>query len=202
MTKQMIMALLVGTITGATLVTILLQILTSTHAHHHDHHPIADPAADEYHVHADFHIVIDDTLVDLSGDAFQTTSQQELHDHLHLHDNNGDVLHIHAENYSFTSFLESLGINLTDQCITLDNEYCANDTSVLQLYVNNEPFTKPIADYIPSDDDRILVYYGSDDPEAITEYLNAVPADSCFYSGTCPERGTAPPESCGLTCEL
>jgi hypothetical protein len=172
------------------------------HSEHHDNHPIADPFDSEYHVHADFHIVVNDTLVDLSGDTFQTTGQQELHKDAHLHDNNGDVKHIHNRDVTFTGFLDSLGITLTDDCVTLDNEYCSNETNQLYMYVNDELYSSPLTQYVPVDDDRILLYYGSIDNPQLDTYLNNVPDDACFYSGTCPERGVAPDESCGLSCEL
>ena len=171
---------------------------------HHDQHPIADPHDTKYHVHADFHIVINGERLDLSGDEFQTTSLQQLHGDLHLHDNNGDVKHIHAEDKTFVEFLNSLGMDLTAKCVVTPEEvkYCADDTNILRLYVNNERYTDEVAEYVPVDGDRILVYYGVDDKETIQAFINEVPADSCYYSGTCPERGIAPPESCGLTCEL
>jgi len=172
------------------------------HANHHDNHPIADPFDSEYHVHADFHIVINGTLVNLDDNRFQTTSQQELHEGAHLHDNNGDVKHIHAEQVTFAGFLHSLGIALTDSCITLDNTYCSGEVEEVLLFVNGELYATPISQYVPIDDDRILLYYGNYDLEAIQPYLDAVPDDACYYSGTCPERGVAPNEECGLTCEL
>jgi len=165
-------------------------------------HPVADPFDTEYHAHADFHIMVNDTLVDLSGDQFQTTSQQELHQHVHLHDNNSDAMHIHDTSVTFAQFLGALGIKLTDQCITFDNEYCSNQTNQLQLYVNDELYTNTLTQYIPVDDDRLLLYYGTPDNPALPTYLTNVPNDACYYSGTCPERGVAPDENCGLSCEL
>jgi len=197
-----IFAFVAGLLVGGSAVYLFTMNAGHTGHTHHDHHPIADPYDTEYHVHADFHIVVNGTKVDLSGDAFQTTSEQELHDHLHLHDNNGDTLHIHAEGLTFAEFLSSLGIEITNECITLDNQYCSNDTEELLLFVNNEQYTDDLTTYIPVDDDRILLYYGEFDEGIIRPLLDAVPNDACYYSGTCPERGVAPPESCGETCEL
>lgn len=203
MHTQTIVAFLIGLIVGAVGFHTLVNTVPS-HDDHHDSHPIADPYDSEYHVHADFHIVVNGTLVDLDDNQFQTTSDQELHPDAHLHDNNGDVKHIHAEGVTFVSFLDSLSITLTDDCITLDNQYCTDDTSQLVMYVNDGLYDGPLTQYIPVDNDRILVWYGSNDPDSdeLQSYLDAVPDDACFYSGTCPERGIAPPESCGLTCEL
>jgi hypothetical protein len=193
---------IVGALIGAAGVSGVLWQQERTHTDHHDNHPIADPYDSEYHVHADFHIIVNDTLLDLSSDQFQTTGMQSLHPDAHLHDNNGDVKHIHAEGITFAEFLESLGMKLTDSCLTLDNKYCSGETAEVLLYVNNELFTSSITQYIPVDDDRILLYYGDAQNSEITTYLNNVPDDACYYSGTCPERGIAPNEECGLTCEL
>jgi len=199
-TKQLL-SCLAGFIIGIVGTQLILNQKTQ-HQNHHDNHPIANPADDEYHVHADFHIVVRNTLVNLDDDMFQTTGSQELHKDAHLHGNNGDVKHIHAENITFTEFLTSLGITLTDSCLTLDDQYCSNEVEEVLLFVNNELFTSPLSTYIPIDNDRILLYYGTYDLDVIMPYLEAVPDDACYYSGTCPERGIAPPESCGLTCEL
>ena len=132
-----------------------------------------------------------------------TTAQQELHEHAHLHDGNGEVKHLHQREVAFAEFLDSLGVTLSDTCIIYeDEEYCSNETKELRLFVNNEPFSGAITDYEITDEDRLLVYYGEYDEETITRYLNEVKNDACYYSGTCPERGVAPPESCGLTCEI
>ena len=203
-TWRVLISLVAGVAVGGTAMYAahMIQQDHTDHSDHHDNHPIADPFDSEYHVHADFHIVINDTLVDLSDDAFQTTSQQELHQHAHLHDNNGDVKHIHDEGVTFAEFLESLGIELTQACVTLDNQYCTDDTDQLQLYVNGELYEGDLTQYVPVDDDRLLLYYGTTDNPALPTHLANVPDDACFYSGTCPERGVAPDESCGLSCEL
>lgn len=199
MNTQTLVAFFAGLLIGGITTNILLPENQHTH---HDQHPIADPNDDEYHVHADFHIVVNNTLVNLDDDIFMTTSTQEPHEHLHLHDNNGDVEHIHIEDKTFVEFLSSLEIEVTNDCITLDDTYCADDENVFQLYVNNELYEGNTTDYIPLDDDSVLLYYGLDDTDLITKHLSNVPDDSCYYSGTCPERGTAPPENCGGTCEL
>lgn len=196
---HMLVAGLVGLVVGGGLVHV---ILLGHHGAHHHHHPIADPDDGEYHVHADFHIVVNGTLVNLDGDEFQTTSEQEFHKDLHLHDNNGDVLHIHRDGGTFAEFLGSIGITLTDNCLTLDNQYCGDLNNGLLLFVNDTLYTDPYTGYVPVDEDRVLLYYGNPDVDVILPYLDAVPDDACYYSGTCPERGVAPPESCGETCEL
>ena len=52
------------------------------------------------------------------------------------------------------------------------------------------------------DEDKVLLYYGDHSRENIESWFEQISNDACIYSYTCPERGTPPPESCGLTCEL
>ena len=198
--KSELLACVVGAFVGG---AMAFSVISTTSPEHYSTHPIADPFDSEYHVHADFHIYIQDELLDLSSDEFMTTSQKKHSEEVHLHDNNGEVEHIHAEDVTFASFLNSITINLSEDCLTTTdgNEYCANESNVLRLFVNGNTVDKK-TEYIPVDDDRILLYYGNPDNPKLQEYLDNVPNDSCYYSGTCPERGTAPPESCGLTCEL
>lgn len=163
----------------------------------------ADPYDTAYHVHTDFLIYINDTRLDLTDEQYQTFAGQELSKHVHLHDNNDKVVHIHEESITFAEFLNSLGILLTEDCITTqDKTYCTDGVNQLQLFVDGNRYTENITAYVPTDDQAVLLYYGDGDSSTIETYLSEITDDSCLYTGTCPERGVAPPESCGLTCEL
>ncbi|MEM9336834.1 MAG: hypothetical protein AAGA35_03195 [Patescibacteria group bacterium] len=182
-------------------------LLTGKHHHGHLHegsHPVGYAEhEDEVHVHSDFVVSIAGETIDLSDDRFMTSSTQTLHPHIHLHDNNGNIIHRHEHDITLGAFFESLGFPLTNDCITTEAgvEYCTNDKQALLLFVNGV-VTPSIADYVNQEEDQLLVYYGSPNAPEIPELLEAVSDESCVYSGTCPERGVAPPESCGLTCEL
>lgn len=195
-----LLAFVIGVILGGTLTYVFF---SNQHSHSHDGtHQITQPD-EEYHVHADFLIYINDDKINLSEEVYMTTATQELHEHAHLHDGNGEVQHMHSEGITFAEFINSLGLTVTDDCISYNEEtYCDNDTKQLQLFVNNELYDGPITGFEAKDEDRLLLYYGPYDEEKITTYMNEVKNDACYYSGTCPERGIAPPESCGLTCEL
>lgn len=161
------------------------------------------PKSEEVHVHSDFMMVINDQRLDFTDDKYQSRIDQILLEDFHLHDNNDEVIHRHADNLTLVMFLDSLGYTLTNQCLTTDTneEYCSNDAEVVQLFVNGQEVAD-IEGYIPQERDQILVYYGDPNSELLETYFNEVTDDACIYSGTCPERGTPPPESCGLTCEI
>jgi hypothetical protein len=191
-------AFITGLVVGSVAITYLLS-LRADDGHFHSH----DEAEGAYHVHADFLMIVKGTKVSLTADDYMSVSEKVLHPGVHLHDNNDTVIHFHARDITLVEFLASLDITLTQKCLTVNDETnCTDDTNILRLYVNNEDRSTDLETYVPQDDDSVLLYYGARDNSEIPAYLDAVTDDACIYTGTCPERGTAPAESCGLTCEL
>jgi len=172
--------------------------------HHDDAHVVgyADNA-EEVHIHADFLVAINGQLWDFTADKYQSSSTQKLADDIHLHDHQGNVLHRHASGITIGDFFSSLGFTLSNDCLITDTKetYCGDEENVLQVYVNGEKVTAA-ATYIPAEEDQILVYFGRDEQSLIEPLLSDITDEACIYSGTCPERGTPPPEACGLTCEM
>ncbi len=158
----------------------------------------------EYHIHADFIVVVNDELVNLSTPEYISTTEKKLSDDVHLHDGNGAIEHLHAEGITFANFLATLGITLTDTCLSLKEEaaICQSEETAVALYVNDERFTDKVTSYIPVDLDRVLLYVGSSDENVRGNFRGQVGNRACMFSGSCLEQGIPPPESCGLTCEI
>jgi len=200
-TKVLLLVALLATVGG------ILYVI-STHLPGHDHtdpHPVGFADNDEeVHVHSDWVLHIAGTTYDLTDDKYQSGNSQVRHEHIHLHDNNDDVIHRHDHGVTLQDFISSLGFTLASTCITTDEgeEFCNTDTSELMVFVNDERLTD-FVDYINQEEDRILVYFGETSAsDTITELLASISDKACIYSGTCPERGTPPPESCGITCDI
>lgn len=162
--------------------------------------------SNQVHVHSDFIVYLNGETFDFSDERYMTSSVQELHAHVHLHDGDDKVIHRHDHGVTLDEFFDSLGFTLTDECIMADTgeQYCTNEREdlALALFVNGERVWD-IDGYVNQEEDRILLYYGLlDDTETLEALKAQITDNSCYYSGTCPERGVAPPESCGLTCEL
>lgn len=155
----------------------------------------------EVHVHADFAVYMNGNKLDFSQTEYQSSVGQEKDEDVHLHDGDGKVVHRHAEGVTFAQFLKSIGYELTSDCFTTDTneQYCTNASSTLAFYVNGNPADKTI--YIPKEEDRILLTYGSADSD-IKSQLASITDESCIHTGSCPERGVATAESCGLTCDV
>lgn len=158
------------------------------------------------HQHANLAIVVGGKTVDLSAPKYQSTKEKELAAAVHLHGNVGAVVHTHRANVTLNDFLQSLGMELTATCLTVDakQQYCNGGGKTVKLYVNGVS-SDQFGTYVFRDLDRILISYGAEGKYALQQQLDAVPDTACIYSETCPERGSPPTEECvgglGTGCE-
>ena len=151
---------------------------------------------DEYHIHSNISVVINDDVLDFSLDKYQSDENKNLHPFSHFHDGNGEIWHIHYKGENLIDFLNSVGIKVTDECIFVgEDRYCADDENILKLYVNNREKSSITREYVPADLDRILVYYGTDNKTSIDNYISMVSDTACIESAKCPERGEPSSES-------
>lgn len=163
----------------------------------------AEPLKNEVHVHADFSFYVLGQKINLTAEKYQSAKGTAKHRYIHFHDGSDSVIHRHAEGITLREFLASIGFTLTNSCIILDTrtKYCTDGKNTLMLFVNGKLVTDA-SSYVTQENDQVLLYYGDPNSPDITKYQNEVTDQSCLYSGTCPERGKAPTESCGLTCEI
>lgn len=148
------------------------------------------------HIHADVKMYINDAVYDLGQDKYQSTDEQELDEHVHFHDNNGNIIHLHTAGVTLPDFFETLGIIMSNDCVVVDGRsYCGTTGDVVEYYVNNIP-QEAIDEYVIADEDRILITINPSGQQAIEQQLKSVTDEACIYSETCPERGSPPTEGC------
>ncbi|MDO8626938.1 MAG: hypothetical protein Q7K42_00600 [Candidatus Diapherotrites archaeon] len=166
-------------------------------------------ASDEYHVHADFLVVLNGEAKDFSLPEFQsnkpfnsTESDKSKSPLTHLHDGKGNVVHVHAKGVTWKMFFESIGMNINGNCFTDEkkDQYCS-----MRYFVNGEEFPE-IADKEILDLDRVLITYPLETEEnalekEIQKELAQVTDEACIPSGKCLERGTPEDESSCITGE-
>ena len=150
----------------------------------------------EFHIHADFKMIANDTPIDFSTNKYMSTETRVLDPYIHLHDGESNLIHMHAPNQTLGKFFRSIGFQLTSTCFTLDTNvsYCNDGSKTLKLFVNGQPNTQ-FENYIFNDLDRILITYGDDSPEAIAQQIASVSDEACIESNKCPERGSPGDES-------
>ena len=95
--------------------------------------------------------------------------------YMHVENNDGNTLHRHATGVPVGEFFSSIGMNITDNCFTLENKtsYCSNGNSNLEFYVNGNK-TNSIVNYVFNEDDRILIVYGNKNSMETQQDLDAL----------------------------
>lgn len=135
------------------------------------------------HEHAAFIINVNGTAIDFSQTQYQVKSRL-----IHVEGGDGFTLHRHTDRVPFGEFLRSENMNLEDSCFSISEgtsdqqgqqqgqqlEYCTNGTEELRAFVNGEELEPPssLVDHILKDDDRILLIYGNQTTDQLTEALS------------------------------
>lgn len=132
-----------------------------------------------YHTHVNFNAYINGTAMDFTQAKYQEVNGKAPNEFIHLHDNKGDIIHIHKQGETLGDFFSS--INLAFDANT-------------KLYVNGKEDPQ-FMKYVPQDLDRILITNATD-PVTIQSQIAGVADDACIYSLKCPERGKPPTENC------
>jgi hypothetical protein len=138
------------------------------------------------HEHAAFVVNVNGTPIDFSQPQYQVQSRL-----IHVEGGDGFTLHRHTDRVPFGEFLRSENMNLEGNCLSIsqgtatqqgeqqqgqEQEYCTNGTEELRAYVNGRELESPslLGDYILKDDDRILLIYGNQTAEQLTQALSEV----------------------------
>ena len=128
--------------------------------------PKAGPLAGA-HEHASILVKIFGDKFDFSKSAYQIKNP-----YIHFEGNDGNTIHRHADNVTLGFLFETMNLQLTGECFVFSDgrSFCSNDEYLLEFYVNGEQVDS-VNDFVISQNDRILVSYGSEDIEGIHEQL-------------------------------
>ncbi len=109
------------------------------------------------HIHHDFKLYVNGIAVDFSQPKYQLRSRL-----VHFEDGDGFVIHTHATGMTLGYMLNTLGIQLTPDCIKIDGaNHCNDGNKTVKMYVNGGP-NNEFGDYLMKDLDKILVSYGNE----------------------------------------
>ena len=123
------------------------------------------------HTHQDFKVYISSNSIDFSQGKYQ---KPHLNTHVHLEGGDGDLIHKHSTGVTIGFFFKSVSISFDRNCLVLDTgeKYC-NGERTLKFYVNGKP-NDSWEEYDLQDGDKILVSYGNESEEAITQQLASI----------------------------
>ena len=127
------------------------------------------------HAHASMLMFIGGNAVNFCEPRFMLKSQ-----FVHFEDNNCRVIHKHATGVTLPIFFKTIGVELTDTCITLPfngEKHCSDDTRKLRVVVNGaEVSVADLTYYELRNNDHILVNYGTEEGGMLRFKYNQVPA--------------------------
>ncbi len=150
------------------------------------------------HFHANFAMYINGERVDFSGDEFMEdvagcslTGEMLPKDRVHLHENNGETIHIHHEWASWGHFFANNGFTFWESFLTNNQEeiYVNSQTRKLSFILNDEQVDNPFNKLIRSQD-RLLIVYGEESPVELQTLFawvsdNAGEYNSKYDPGSC-----------------
>jgi hypothetical protein len=126
------------------------------------------------HAHASLLIMVGDRILNFCSPDYMLKSQ-----FVHFEDGNCTVVHRHARGVTIPTFLKTIGIGLTEDCLTIPGDqktYCGNGKDKLRAVVNGTEM--PIAQlpyYVFRNNDHILIDYGAESGDMLRFKYNQVP---------------------------
>ena len=120
------------------------------------------------HIHADIKVYVNGNSLNFASPKYYMKSSfLHVDNNQNLEDASG-VLHMHATNVPLWVFFKSIGMDLSKDCITLENNerLCNNGNKKIAFYVNGKA-NNYFENYVFGDNDKILVSYGDETGEEI-----------------------------------
>lgn len=156
-----------------------------------------------FHVHSDFALYINGEKFNFAQPKYMTSTNvchaafQEKP--THMHDMNGDVVHVHKDGQHWSDFFKTIGFTLTDTSLTTDTGAVYKNTGSAKwhFWISGQE-VPTLADRGFTDLDRVLLTYGDVSQATMREQFDQITHKSCIYSKKCPipEGVVLPPENC------
>jgi hypothetical protein len=149
------------------------------------------PCPDPPHYHANWAVVVDGKQLDFSGDRYMeavatcaATDVVRPAERVHMHNNEGDVVHVHHTGVAWGHFFDNLGMDVGPDYLIMDRErrFFEGEGGTLKFVLNGFVVGEISALPIGSGD-RLLISYGPESPEQVVdEQFPRVPADAEEYN--------------------
>lgn len=129
------------------------------------------------HIHADIAVYMEGEAITPFGPRHYVRSPYM---HVEAGPGEGYVLHMHAVNSPLSIFFRSIGMTFNSECFRLDNgrEYCNDGAKSLKMFVKHEggqwEESRQFHTYIFRDLDKILITYGNESPDQISQQQDSV----------------------------
>ncbi len=126
------------------------------------------------HAHASILIMVGDRILNFCSPDYMLKSQ-----YVHFEDGNCSVVHRHARGVTIPTFLKTIGLGLSKDCLTVPTDqksYCNNGKDRVRAVINGkEMATELLPYYVFRNNDHILIDYGNESSELLLFKYNQVP---------------------------
>jgi hypothetical protein len=149
------------------------------------------PPLHAVHYHANWALFVDGERVDLTAnrymeDVFQCTmdpNHQRPEDRVHMHENNHDIIHVHAAGATWGHLMANLGFGLGDDYIEIERTTYRSDGDRTLKFILNGEQVRTIRNQVIGDRDRLLISYGPESAEeVVAAQFSAVAGDAGQYN--------------------
>ena len=135
------------------------------------------------HFHANFGIFINGEHLDFTNSRYMedviacsVTGEQSPKERVHMHNNIGDAIHVHASGVTWADFLTNIGFYADSSHLITDEQgpvYLNTSDKKMHFILNGKAVNNPINTLIRSED-RFLISYGSESESQLTEQFNTI----------------------------
>lgn len=133
------------------------------------------------HVHADFQVFVNGQEFDFNKPEYLLVHPLA---HVESGTNNINLIHAHAVGITYGHLFSTIGVELGD-CLTInDKDFCDTNKRIVKYYLNGK-ITPDLAHTLVSDEDKILISYGSESTIELQQQLNSIGDRACIQSGKC-----------------
>ncbi len=143
------------------------------------------------HYHANWAVFVDGDRLDLTADRYMEdvmrcsadASHVAPEDRVHMHENDHDVVHVHAAGVTWGHLIANLGFIVGDDfLITDDARYVSDGTGSLKFILNGDAVAS-IHNRQIGDQDRLLISFGTEPAEeVITSQFRQVLANADTFN--------------------
>jgi hypothetical protein len=143
------------------------------------------------HYHANFALFINGTKVNFSDNKYMeevsacySEGDIQPRQRVHLHEKNGDLIHVHHDGVTWGHLLTNLEFALSDDYLIDDKGivYKQDDTNSLSFILNGKAIDNPYNTLMKSED-RLLINYGPEkESDLITNRFNEVKNNAGEYN--------------------
>lgn len=182
-TKPVVFAAIGGVLVGA---LVIVGIRFATYSPEHVHY------------HANFAVYINGKREEFKDKRYYqevvgscTTDDITPLERAHMHDNVGDIVHVHDHAVSWGQFFQNLGWSVNSKLIqTPDKLYQADDTNNITFMLNGQKVSD-ITGQVIGNEDRLLVDFGDTSSDTIKKEFDTV------ASTAAKQNQSTDPASCG-----